>query len=113
MCDFHGNVVPEMVKRRPVVVLARNRRNRKLVTIVPLSTTRPEPLEAQHHQLSQNPLPGAQGVVCWAKCDMIATVSLGRLDRCKAGRGQYVVPTLPAEDLKAIRSAVAIALGVP
>lgn len=113
MCDFQGYVAPEMVKRRPVVVLARNRRNRQLVTVVPLSTTEPNPLEPYHHLLAQSPLPNAHGVSCWAKCDMVATVALARLDRCKAGRGQYVVPALPATDLTAIRAGVAIALGVP
>jgi len=113
MCDFHGYVVPEMVKRRPVVVLARNRQNRQLVTVVPLSTTQPNPLEPYHRQLAQSPLPSARGVTCWAKCDMVATVSLSRLDRCKAGRGKFVVPALPAADVAAIRLAVAIALGVP
>jgi uncharacterized protein YifN (PemK superfamily) len=34
MCDFKGYVVPEMVKVRPVVVVARNRKNRWLVTVV-------------------------------------------------------------------------------
>lgn len=113
MCDFHGYVPPEMVKRRPVVVLARNRRNRLLVTVVPLSTTEPTPLEPYHHLLPQSPAPNAQGVACWAKCDMVATVALARLDRCKAGRGRYVTPALPAADLAAIRAGVAIALGVP
>ena len=41
MCDFAGYVLPEMVKVRPVVVIARNRKNRQLVTVVPLSTTAP------------------------------------------------------------------------
>lgn len=113
MCDFHGYVVPEMIKRRPVVVLARNRQNRQLVTVVPLSTTQPNPIEPHHHELARSPLPNAREVRCWAKCDMVATVSLGRLDRCKAGKGQYVVPELPVADLAAIRAAVAIALGVP
>ncbi|PVM84219.1 type II toxin-antitoxin system PemK/MazF family toxin [Caulobacter endophyticus] len=113
MCDFQGYVAPEMIKRRPVVVLARNRRNRQLVTVVPLSTTAPNPLEAYHHQLAQSPLPNAQGIACWAKCDMVATVSLARLDRCKAGRGKYVAPMLPTPDLASIRAGVAIALGVP
>lgn len=113
MCDFQGYVAPEMVKRRPVVILARNRRNRQLVTVVPLSTTEPTPLEPYHHLLGKSPMPNARGVACWAKCDMVATVSLARLDRCKAGRGKYLVPMLPATDLTAIRSGVAIALGVP
>ncbi len=113
ICDFRGYIVPEMIKRRPVVVLARNRQNRQLVTVVPLSTTRPEPLKPYHRQLMENALPNARDVICWAKCDMVATVSLVRLDRCKAGRGRYVVPELPLPDLTAIRAAVAIALGVP
>jgi uncharacterized protein YifN (PemK superfamily) len=110
MCDFRGYVIPEMVKVRPVVVLARNRKNRQLVTVVPLSTTAPTALEDYHHELAANPLPGKAGVVCWAKCDMVATVSLARLDRYKVARGQYVVPVLPAADFEAIRRAVATGL---
>lgn len=113
MCDFRGFVAPEMVKRRPVVVLARNRQNRQLVTVAPLSTTAPNPVGAHHHLLAESPLPNTRGVSCWAKCDMLSTVSLARLDRCKAGRGRYVVPKLPDVDFAAIRLAVAIALGVP
>ena len=44
--------------------------------------------------------------------DMVATVSLARLDRYKIGRGNYVVPTLPAADFDAIRLAVANALSL-
>ena len=113
MCDFRGYVAPEMVKRRPVVVLARSRTNRQLVTVVPLSTTAPNPVGPHHYPFAQSPLPNAVGVACWAKCDMVATVALARLDRCKAGRGVYVVPKLSAADLATIRAAVAIALGVP
>lgn len=110
MCDYRGFVVPEMVKVRPVVVIARNRRNRRLVTVVPLSTTEPDVLADHHHALAHNPLPGREGIRCWAKCDMLTTVSLGRLDRYKIGRGQYAVPMLPMDDFKAIRRAVAKAL---
>jgi uncharacterized protein YifN (PemK superfamily) len=110
MCDFAGNIVPEMIKVRPVVVIARNRKNRLLVTIVPLSSTVPTAVEDHHHQLSANPLPGKAAVRCWAKCDMVATVSLSRLDRVKGPKRQYVVPTLPMEDFEAIRRGVAIAL---
>lgn len=107
MCDYRGFVVPEMVKVRPVVVIARNRRNRRLVTVAPLSTTEPDRLEDHHHALARNPLPGRERISCWAKCDMLTTVSLGRLDRYKVGRGQYAVPMLPAADFVAIRRAVA------
>ncbi|HVY34087.1 MAG TPA: type II toxin-antitoxin system PemK/MazF family toxin [Caulobacteraceae bacterium] len=110
MCDFVGFVVPEMVKVRPVVVLARNRKNRQLVTVVPLSTTAPTALEAYHHELSVNPLPGRAAVTCWAKCDMLATVSLARLDRYKVSKRQYVVPAVADADFEAIRRAVVNAL---
>lgn len=112
MCDFTGYVVPEMVKVRPVVVIARNRKNSKLVTVVPLSTTAPSTLEAYHHQLSANPLPGNAAAACWAKCDMIATVSLARLDRVKIAKRQFAAPVLPAADYAAIQAAVVIALGL-
>ena len=115
ICDFRGYVVPEMVKVRPVVVIARNRKNRKLVTVVPLSTTAPGEPDAHHHELSGNPLPGRERRTCWAKCDMIATVSLDRLDRVKvvrAGRREYVSPMLPEVDFEAIRAAVGNALGL-
>jgi uncharacterized protein YifN (PemK superfamily) len=110
ICDYRGFVVPEMIKVRPAVVIARNRKNRRLVTVVPLSTTEPDALEDHHHPLTKNPLPGREAISCWAKCDMLTTVSLGRLDRYKIGRGQYAVPMLPADDFAAIRRAVAKAL---
>uniref|UniRef100_B0SVE5 Transcriptional modulator of MazE/toxin, MazF n=1 Tax=Caulobacter sp. (strain K31) TaxID=366602 RepID=B0SVE5_CAUSK len=110
MCDFAGFVVPEMIKVRPVVVIARNRKNRRLVTVAPLSTTAPDDLDEVHHEMSRNPSPGREAVTCWAKCDMLATVSLARLDRFKVGRGQYVVPNVVSHDFAAIRRAVAKAL---
>ena len=112
MCDFVGNVLPEMVKVRPVVVVARNRGNRHLVTVVPLSTTAPVTMAAHHHQLDANPLPGREKVTCWAKCDMISTVSLSRLDRYKVAPRRYVAPRLPTADLVAIKAAIAKALGL-
>lgn len=112
MCDFSGYIVPEMVKKRPVVVVARNRKNRQLVTVVPLSTTAPDKLEDHHHQLSANPLPGKEHITCWAKCDMIATVSLAQLDRYKFAHRQYVTPVLPDVDFEAIKSAIMNALGL-
>lgn len=112
MCDFAGYVLPEMVKVRPVVVIARNRRNRRLVTVVPLSTTAPDAPDAHHPALSANPLPGRERIACLAKCDMVATVSLARLDRFRTERRLYVTPLLPAPDFQAIKRAVASALGL-
>ena len=113
ICDFHGFVAPEMVKKRPVLVIAKNKHNAQLVTVVPLSTTRPNPVAPYHYNLRENPLPDKpKDLETWAKCDMVITVSLARLDRYKVARRQYVVPTLPTEELEAIRRCVAIALHI-
>jgi uncharacterized protein YifN (PemK superfamily) len=110
MCDFVGFIAPEMVKVRPVVILSRHRHNRNLVTVVPLSTTEPTKIEDHHHELSTNPLPDKPHTSCWAKCDMVATVSLARLDRYQIGRNQYVVPEVNVIDFVEIRAGVASAL---
>jgi uncharacterized protein YifN (PemK superfamily) len=110
MCDFVGFIAPEMVKVRPVVILARHKHNRNLVTVVPLSTTEPTKIEDHHHELSTNPLPDKPHTSCWAKCDMVATVSLVRLDRYHIGRNQYVVPEVNDIDFVAIKEGVASAL---
>jgi uncharacterized protein YifN (PemK superfamily) len=111
MCDFRGFVAPEMVKTRPVVVIKQHKRNRNLVTVVPLSTTEPTYLEDFHHELERSPLPKAPpGTRVWAKCDMIYTVSLSRLDRYKVGR-EYFDLTISPEQFSVIQEAVRKALG--
>ncbi|MGE7992276.1 type II toxin-antitoxin system PemK/MazF family toxin [Pseudomonas sp. NPDC089554] len=116
ICDFSGFTIPEMVKVRPVIVLRKHSHNRQLVTVVPLSTTEPECL-ARHHVALPSYLPGAQ-VACWAKCDMLYTVSIARLDRCKVrsrhgGRREYQVFSMLPEHFAAVRQAVSSALGFP
>lgn len=114
ICDFRGYEVPEMVKIRPVVVIRRHRTNSLLVTVVPLSTTAPDRLLAHHCELASH-LQGASST-CWAKCDMIATVSLSRLDRIKSkdrqGRRVYRISQLATEEFSAIKAAVRQALGL-
>ena len=51
-------------------------------------------------------------MMTWAKCDMVVTVSLARLDRYNVAKREYVVPTVPAEELAAIRHCVGIALHI-
>ena len=117
-CDFSGNVAPEMVKRRPVIVLKSHKRNSKLVAVVPLSTTRPEPIEEYHHRLLQNPVPDFCESEIWAKCDMVAVVSTERLDLIRSGRRsssggrEYLIPQIGQEQFDAIRRGVALALGL-
>ena len=120
ICDFNtGFKAPEMIKRRPVVVISpRPRRSNQLCTIVPLSTTAPNPVEPFHHRMNPLSLPGKLArKETWAKCDMLATVSLGRLDRVMIGKEPggkriYVAEQILAEDLEAIRRGVMIALGI-
>jgi len=117
-CDFAGYIEPEIVKRRPVVVLAVHKRNSRLVAVVPLSTTKPDPIEAHHYRLLQNPLPGQQSTEVWAKCDMVAVVSIERLDlirtgqRLPDGRREYWSGKLGAEQFEAIRKGVLHGLGL-
>ena len=110
MCSFDGFVAPEMIKRRPVVVIARNRANNKLVTVIPLSTTEPEVMADHHYRLPINPVPASRGKTCWAKCDMISTVSIDRMDRLKDDKHARVIPKVTDRDLEAIRICVVNAL---
>lgn len=112
MCDFRGYETPEIIKMRPVVVFARHRHNSKLVTVVPISSTEPTPLRQYHHELSENPLPDKPHIRCWAKCDLVATVSMARLDRYVL-QGERVVPSIGKSDFEKIRLAVAHALSLP
>jgi mRNA interferase MazF len=83
MCDFSsGFREPEMVKRRPVVVISPKIRQRpKLCTIVALSTTAPYPVMPYHCQIDIEPdLPmplASRGL--WVKGDMINAVGFHRL----------------------------------
>jgi mRNA interferase MazF len=105
LCDFHGFVVPEMVKRRPVVVIVPRLPGRgDLVTIVPLSTTTPDPVRAYHVRLNlAQPLPHPfSAPEMWAKCDMVIPIARTRLDRFK---------DVSAQQLAGIRAAVLRGLG--
>ena len=117
-CDFAGYVKPEIVKRRPVVVLSAHKRNSRLVAVVPLSTTRPNPVETYHCRLRRNPLPNGDVTEVWAKCDMVAVVSLQRLDliptgrRYPDGRREYIAPKVDVDQFDAIRTGVISGLGL-
>ncbi|UTG93174.1 type II toxin-antitoxin system PemK/MazF family toxin [Geobacter sulfurreducens] len=119
MCDFSsGFNPPEIVKKRPVVVMSPRRNNSQLCTVVPLSTTAPNPIENHHHRLDPASLPRSlRHQETWAKCDMLMTVSLSRLDRIRDGRGpngtrKYITGKLTPADFKAIRIGVLYALGL-
>jgi len=116
ICDFDtGFRPPEMVKKRPVVIVARNR-CANMATVVPLSTTPPNPAREWHHRIDQGVLPGRFAIrPTWAKCDMLYTICNTRLDRIKTkanGQRVYTIGVLSKHDLHSIRKCIAAWLGL-
>jgi mRNA interferase MazF len=112
ICDFRSNVPPEIMKVRPVVVISPMRIYRAgLCTVVPLSAKRPCPICHYHHLLPSNPIPGPPREI-WAKCDLVTSVSLTRLDRVQIGRGKHVIGHVGETDLHAIRRKAALSFGI-
>ncbi|WP_340250898.1 type II toxin-antitoxin system PemK/MazF family toxin [Sulfitobacter pontiacus] len=121
LCDYSkgGFQAPEMVKRRPVVVVSpRLRHRRGLLTIVPLSTTPPERIEAHHCRIElPYSLPLFTETKCWVKADMIATVAFGRLDlfrteRDQTGKRKYLTPRISEKEFEKVIASLKAALGI-
>lgn len=88
ICDFKGFVPPEMVKRRPDLVISpRFRQRDALCTVVPLSTTNPKSICQYHHKLRFDPpLPAPYDAESmWVKADMLYAVAFSRLNLPQAG----------------------------
>jgi uncharacterized protein YifN (PemK superfamily) len=113
ICDFGGYVLPEIVKTRRVVVVSPKRLFQSLwdvtVVVVPLSEIEPRPLRAWHHSIPRGRYRGVGA--CWAKGDLVAHVSLARLNRIYYDRDR-IVPVIHDDDLRAIRKAAAAAIGI-
>jgi len=121
MCDYNsGFRLPEMVKRRPVVIISPRIRARPgLCTIVALSTNAPDPVMPYHCQINLHPrLPDpwrSNGV--WVKGDMVNVVGFHRLDLVRLGkdqngRRQYLLEPLSDDNIRKIRACVLSALGL-
>ena len=121
MCDFgSGFREPEMVKRRPVIIISPKIASRPgLCTVVSLSTTPPVPPMSYHCQIDIRPeLPDwmrSDGV--WVKGDMISSVAFHRLDFIRLGkdvdgRRQYYYSRINRDDLKRIRACVLAGIGL-
>ncbi len=117
MCDFRaGFKEPEMCKYRPVVILTPDMKGRTdLVTVVALSTVRPEPAMDFHCLLPRASLPmtGAfQRDETWVKGDMVYSVGFHRLDLIKLGvrdakgRRQYFKNRLSRQKMREIYGCV-------
>lgn len=107
-----------MVKsKRPVIVLTPQMRNRAdLVTVVPLSTVKPNPVMSYHYMLPKNCMPQIgmfQKDDSWVKGDMIYTVGFHRLNLIQlgqrdpaTGRRIYYKNRLGRERMKEIYSCI-------
>lgn len=120
LCDYSGSMLPEMQKKRPVVVLSPAFKGRyKLATVIALSTTDPNPVEAYHYQFTMNPpLPHPfSSPQMWVKGDMLLTASYDRLDRFRIGKNALGIRTyktfqVPSGVLPDIQKAVLNGLGL-
>ena len=120
ICDFTGFISPEMVKRRPAIVVSPRIRDRYgLCTIVPLSTTPPDPVKPYHYKLHIDPPlpPPYNSPYSWVKGDMFATVSMKRLSlphskKDAKGKRKYEIVVIEEIDLRNIRECLLHALGL-
>ncbi|HYF85489.1 type II toxin-antitoxin system PemK/MazF family toxin [Azospirillum sp.] len=121
LCDFdQGFREPEMVKRRPVIVISPKISVRAgLCTVVALSTTEPAPNMAYHCQITLDPpLPDPWGDKArWVKGDMVCAVGFHRLDFPRLGKDQggkrlYRYDPISAADLRRVRHCVLCSLGL-
>lgn len=121
MCDFsEGFREPEAVKTRPVVVLAT--RPGGLVTVVALSTVKPDPVEAIHLCLPRASMPQLgrfQEKDSWVKGDLVYAVGCDRLDLIRLGKRDpatgkrlYFLQRLGRDRMKEVYSCVLHALNV-
>lgn len=110
-CDYTGLHVPEMVKIRPVVIVSPRSRTNGLVTVIPISTTKPDPLLEWHYPLifTKALSPNWPELEAWVMCDMLNTFSSKRLDRFHARLGnerKYYDRRVSDADLIAIRQGI-------
>lgn len=122
LCDYGlgGFKKPEMIKKRPAVVISPRRHNQsRLATVVALSKAPNDPPDRfgiEVRMPPEVPEPFNQPE-CWAKCDMVNRVGLKRLDlfrseRAEDGRRQYIDVALSNDELAEIVSAVAASIGL-
>lgn len=118
ICDFTGLKEPEMVKRRPVVVLSPKITARPgLCTVVAISTVIPAKVMPYHVELTLALPPPWHAGPNWIKGDMVYAMGFHRLDLVRLGKStsgqrQYLFKTLPAAEMRAIRCCVLHGLGL-
>lgn len=110
---------PEMVKRRPVIVLSPPISGRQqLCTVVPLSTTRPRVIMPHHMEIRFDPpLPHPFGSPsAWLKGDIVLTIAFHRLrllfDGKQGGQRVYDVRVLPPDVFEQVKNCVRAGIGL-
>jgi mRNA interferase MazF len=110
---------PEMVKRRPCIVLSPPLPGRpQLCTIVPLSTTPPKPVGAHHMEITLDPpLPEPyDSPKMWVKADVVLTVAFHRLRllfaKWEGGQRVYDVRVLETQVFDQVKECVRQGLGL-
>ena len=121
ICRYDDQVIePEMRKTRPAMVVGPRLRGRgRLVTVVPLSTTEPSEMRDYHCRIVlPQPLPKPfDATVMWAKCDLVSSVSLDRLDRFRqarerdGGARRWTTGRVSPDQLRNVKRAVLAGLG--
>lgn len=125
MCSFsqhEDELVSDgnMLKTRPVIVVSPSLQGRgKLLHVVPISLTAPNPVCPWHVEVPLACMPPAaqhKEGVRWAKCDMVVTVGWSRLDRYQApqlhGRKVFQEGYLDLPTLVAVKRAIAHVFGI-
>lgn len=120
-CDYEpGFKPPEMVKRRPVIVVSPRLRQRDgLCTVVPLSGSDPAKVMPYHCKIEFDPPlpPPYDDGTHWVKADMIATVGFHRLyplfmEKDQYGKRKYDNRVISKEKLEEIHACIRLALGM-
>lgn len=114
VCEFPACLhEPEMIKRRPVVVISRQLPGRpRLCTVVPLSTTPPNPVQRYHAEVATPGVPKPfDSPMKWVKGDLVYTLCIDRMSRFKVinkttGERSYVTCRLSMDDLKIVKECV-------
>lgn len=121
LCGFtNGFKTPEMVKKRPVIVLTPKIQDRHgLCTVVSLSTTPPTKIMPYHIQIDiKPPLPtGFDSSGLWVKGDMVNAIGFHRLDFIRTGKHSngkriYYYDTISDEQMKLVKICVLRAMGL-
>ncbi len=110
---------PEMIKRRPAIVLSPAIKARVgLLTIVSLSTTPPKFVMPYHYELDiPFELPRGWSNKCWVKGDMVNAIGFHRTDLLRIGKNKdgsrkYQTATLPDDEFRKVRQCVLHGLGM-